>query len=75
MPGKRTSDPLPVVQQDDNPQPVVGPPIVRQSAKFGTTLCLNPGSRFEFNFGPAKARLILENLEAIKKFDAQYNSK
>jgi hypothetical protein len=31
-------------------------------------LVLNPGSRFTFSFGLTKAKLILEHLEAIKKF-------
>lgn len=31
-------------------------------------LVLNPGARFTFSFGLTKAKLILENLEAIKKF-------
>jgi hypothetical protein len=31
-------------------------------------LCLNPGQRFIFSFGLSKAKMILEHLEAIKKF-------
>lgn len=31
-------------------------------------LVLNPGARFTFSFGLSKAKLILEHLEAIKKF-------
>lgn len=38
------------------------------SFKGHPVLCLNPESRFPFSFGLAKAKLILENLEAIKKF-------
>lgn len=31
-------------------------------------IVLNPGSRFTFSFGVGKAKMIIENLEAIKKF-------
>jgi len=31
-------------------------------------IILNPGSRFTFSFGLGKAKMILEHLEAIKKF-------
>jgi len=31
-------------------------------------IILNPGSRFTFSFGLGKAKMILENLESIKKF-------
>lgn len=31
-------------------------------------LCLNPGQRFIFSFGLSKAKMILEHLDAIKKF-------
>jgi hypothetical protein len=31
-------------------------------------IILNPGSRFTFSFGLGKAKMILENYEAIKKF-------
>jgi len=31
-------------------------------------IILNPGARFTFSFGLGKAKMILENLESIKKF-------
>ena len=38
-------------------------------------LALNPDDRFPFQFGIPKARLILENLEAIKTFVNTYDPK
>lgn len=43
------------------------------SVRFGEfkgrkTITLNPASRFPFTFGLGKAVLIVENIEAIKKF-------
>ncbi len=38
-------------------------------------LTLNPGDRFPFSFGVAKAKMIMQNLEAIKKFIEQYSEK
>ena len=35
------------------------------------TLKRNPEDRFPFSFGRAKAKLILENLDAVKKFAAE----
>lgn len=32
------------------------------------TLLLNPTGKFPFSFGVAKARMIVDNFEAIKKF-------
>ncbi len=34
------------------------------------TLCLNPEARYKFSFGVAKAKMILDHLEAIKAFVA-----
>lgn len=36
--------------------------------KGNKLICLNPGSKFTFSFGLSKAKMILENLESIKKF-------
>jgi len=39
-----------------------------QEFKGNKVLCLNPESKFSFSFGLSKAKLILENLDVIKKF-------
>lgn len=39
-----------------------------QEFKGNKLLCLNPGGKFPFSFGLFKAKLILENMDAIKKF-------
>lgn len=39
-----------------------------QEYKGNKIICLNPGSKFPFSFGLGKAKMILENLESIKKF-------
>ena len=39
-----------------------------QEYKGNKLLCLNPGDRFLFSFGLNKAKLILNNLDIIKKF-------
>jgi len=36
--------------------------------KGNKLICLNPGSKFTFSFGLGKAKMILENLDAIKTF-------
>lgn len=36
--------------------------------KGNKLICLNPGSKFTFSFGLSKAKMILENLDSIKKF-------
>jgi hypothetical protein len=36
--------------------------------KGNKMICLNPGSKFVFSFGISKAKMILENIEAIKTF-------
>jgi hypothetical protein len=36
--------------------------------KGNKLICLNPGSKFIFSFGLGKAKMILENIDAIKKF-------
>ena len=42
-------------------------PII-QEFKGNNVICLNPESKYPFSFGVAKAKLVLENLDAIKKF-------
>ncbi|MEO6696011.1 MAG: hypothetical protein ABIY50_03690 [Ignavibacteria bacterium] len=39
-----------------------------QEFKGNKVLNLNPESKFPFSFGLAKAKLVLENLEVIRKF-------
>lgn len=39
-----------------------------QDFKGNKILCLNHESKFPFSFGLAKAKLLLENLDVIKKF-------
>ena len=39
-----------------------------QEYKGNKLICLNPGSKFPFSFGLTKAKMILENIESIKKF-------
>lgn len=39
-----------------------------QEYKGNQLICLNPGERYPFSFGLNKAKLILANIEAIKKF-------
>jgi hypothetical protein len=39
-----------------------------QEFKGNKVLNLNPESKFSFSFGLAKAKLILENLDVIRKF-------
>ena len=39
-----------------------------QEFKGNKVLCLNPESKFPFSFGVAKAKIILENLDVIRKF-------
>lgn len=39
-----------------------------QEYKGNQLICLNPGERYPFSFGLSKAKLILANLDAIKKF-------
>jgi len=36
--------------------------------KGNKLLCLNPNDKFTFSFGLSKAKMILENLDAIKTF-------
>ena len=36
--------------------------------KGNKVLNLNPGAKFTFSFGLSKAKLILENIDVIKKF-------
>jgi hypothetical protein len=39
-----------------------------QEYKGNKLLCLNPGERYLFSFGLNKAKMILENIDTIKKF-------
>ncbi len=39
-----------------------------QEYKGNKLICLNPGSKYPFSFGLGKARMVLENIEVIKKF-------
>ncbi|HMS32931.1 MAG TPA: hypothetical protein PKC91_02495 [Ignavibacteria bacterium] len=39
-----------------------------QEFKGNKVLNLNPESKFPFSFGLAKAKLVLENIDVIKKF-------
>lgn len=39
-----------------------------QEYKGTPTLVLSPDSRFPWSFGPAKARLIVEKIDAIRQF-------
>lgn len=50
------------------------PPIVDEF-KGNKVLVINPGSKYPFSFGVGKAKLILEHLEAIKKFVQEYDKK
>ena len=50
------------------------PPTVDEY-KGNKILVLNPGSKFPFSFGVGKAKLIIEHLDAIKKFIADYDKK
>jgi len=36
--------------------------------KGNKLICLNPGSKFPFSFGLGKAKMIMENIDSIKKF-------
>ena len=55
--------------EEQKTQPVV------EEFKGNKVLVLNPGSKFPFSFGVGKAKVILENIEAIKKFVAEYDKK
>lgn len=45
---------------------------VTVSEKYGPVLCLNPEDKHRFQFGIAKAVLIINNLDAIVAFVAQH---
>jgi hypothetical protein len=55
-------------------QPAPATPIVDEY-KGNKILVLNPGSKFPFSFGLAKAKLILQHLEAINKFVQEHDKK
>ncbi len=54
---------------EQKPKPVV------DEYKGNKILILNPGSKFTFSFGVAKAKLILDNIDEIKKFVTEYEKK
>ncbi len=54
---------------EQKPEPIV------EEFKGNKVLVLNPGSKFPFSFGVGKAKLMLDNIEAIKNFVAQYDKK
>ena len=39
-----------------------------QEFKGNKVLCLNPADKFPFTFGLNKAKMILENIDVIKRF-------
>ncbi len=39
-----------------------------QEYKGNKLICLNPGTKYPFSFGLNKAKMVLENLDAIRKF-------
>lgn len=47
-------------------------PVEIGTYKGKPTITLDPGSRFPFTFGSAKAKLIVDNIDEIKKFVAKY---
>jgi hypothetical protein len=49
-------------------------PIVDEY-KGNKILVLNPGSKFPFSFGLAKAKLILQHLDAIRQFIQEHDKK
>ncbi|HUL44417.1 MAG TPA: hypothetical protein VLY03_08675 [Bacteroidota bacterium] len=56
-------------QQQNSQEPIV------DEYKGNKILILNPGSRFPFSFGLGKAKMIMQNLDAIRKFIEQYEKK
>ena len=49
-------------------------PIVDEF-KGNKILVLSPGSKFPFSFGLGKAKMILEHIDAIRKFVQEYDKK
>jgi len=58
---------------DEQKQEGQGPMV--DEYKGNKILILNPGSRFPFSFGLGKAKMIMQNLDAIRKFIEQYDKK
>ena len=56
-------------QKQEQQNPVV------DEYKGNKILILNPGSRFPFSFGLGKAKMILQHLDAIKKFVSDFDKK
>lgn len=54
---------------DEAKQPVEG------EYKGRPILTLNPGERYPFSFGLAKAKLILQHIEVIKTFVEKFDAK
>jgi len=57
----------------DKPKDKASPPTV-DSFKGKPILVLNPDSNWPFQFGVGKAKLIVEHLEHIKAFVAEYGN-
>lgn len=62
---------------EENTQQASAEPVkpIVDEFKGNKILILNPGGRFPFSFGVGKAKLILEHIEAIKNFVAEYGNK
>ena len=58
----------------EEPKQELPAPIVDEY-KGNKILVLNPGGRFPFSFGVAKAKLILQHLDAIRKFVQEFDKK
>lgn len=43
-----------------------------KNGKVLKVLCLNPDDKYAYSFGVQKAKLILENIDAITDFVAEY---
>ena len=43
-------------------------PVTEVHEKYGPMLILNPDAQFKFQFGPNKAKMILDNISEIQKF-------
>jgi hypothetical protein len=58
---------------EDQQQPPVKPIV--DEYKGNKILVLNPGSKFPFSFGLAKAKLVLQHLDAIRQFVQEFDKK
>jgi len=57
----------------ENEEHPTGPQIGEY--KGNPVITLNPGERYPFTFGVAKAKLVLQHLEAIQSFVEKYGEK